>query len=104
MRLIDADALIEDLKTEFRDMRKLLKDPESTELQRYMMRVRMGRTVSTVVYISTAPTVDAVPVIRCRDCKYKTEYGYCTYYVNFHHWTDDMDYCSDAERRDKRNG
>ena len=43
-------------------------------------------------------------LIRCRDCRYKNEYNQCTYYINFHHWTSDMDYCSGAERRDKRNG
>lgn len=39
-------------------------------------------------------------LIRCKDCKHKNEYGYCTVYLNFHHLTADMDYCSDAERKD----
>ncbi len=103
MRLIDADALIEDLRTQFRETRKVLKNAECTEMQREMMYIRMGRLVSTVVSIKTAPTVDAVPVIRCKDCIYKSEYGYCTFYINFHHLTEDTDYCSDAERR-KDNG
>ena len=41
------------------------------------------------------------PLIRCKDCKYKNEYGYCTVYLNFHHLTADMDYCSDAERKEE---
>lgn len=95
MRLIDADALIEDLKTEFRDMRKLLKDPESTELQRYMMRVFMGRKVSTVVDISTAPTVDAVPV----------RHGKWIYGNDFHWYTASCSECGYQRRTDiKANG
>ena len=35
---------------------------------------------------------------RCKDCVHKNEYGYCTLYINFHHLTEDMGYCSDAER------
>jgi len=40
-------------------------------------------------------------LIRCKDCKHKNEYGYCTFYLNFHHRTTDMDYCSDAERKEE---
>lgn len=40
-------------------------------------------------------------LIRCKDCKHKNEYGYCTVYLNFHHLTADMDYCSDAERKEE---
>ena len=40
-------------------------------------------------------------LIRCKDCKYKNKYGYCTLYLNFHHLTADMDYCSDAERKEE---
>ena len=46
------------------------------------------------------PKVDAIPVIRCKDCKYR-EYGYCNLYLSFHRLTADMDYCSDAERKEE---
>ena len=55
----------------------------------------------TRILVSECPTVDAVPVIRCKDCIYKNEYGYCTLYINFHHLTADMDYCSDGERKEE---
>ena len=100
MRLIDADALIEDLKTQFRETRKLLKDPENTELQRYMMRVRMGRLVSTVVDINTAPTVDAVQVIRCKECKWY-EFDIKMHCGLPHGVRSKDDYCSDAERKEE---
>ena len=50
--------------------------------------------------LNRMPAVDAEPVIRCKDCVYKNEYGYCTLYINFHHLTEEMGYCSDAERRE----
>lgn len=58
MRPIDADALIEDIK-------KCLWDWETVD----------GITSSTVLKqtitdIENAPTIDAVPVVRCGDCKY----------------------------------
>lgn len=80
-RLIDADVLIENIIKSIPDLRKF-----ST------------KTVGEVIY--NTPTVDAVPVIRCKDCVHKSDYGYCTLYINFHHLTEDMGYCSDAERRE----
>lgn len=49
-----------------------------------------------------APTIDAVPVVRCRDCKW-----YKTMYCKMDRWTDCVtvyvakkdDYCSYGERR-----
>ena len=51
--------------------------------------------------IHEIPTVDAIRVIRCKDCKYRNEYGYCTVFLNWHHLTGDMDYCSDGERKEE---
>lgn len=80
--LIDADALVKDLCENyvFFGFPELLAD--------------FGTA------IKAQPTVDAVPVIRCKDCVHKSEYGYCTLYINFHHLTEDMGYCSDAERKE----
>ena len=51
-----------------------------------------------------APTVDAVPVIRCKDCKwYSANTGYhwgrCENYRPFPF--DETDYCSRAERKEE---
>ena len=60
--------------------------------------------------IDEIPTVDAVPVIRCKDCKYYREDGDC-----WHEWDNDGriyyqsvinepnpdDYCSRAERKEE---
>ena len=46
MRLIDADALVWKIKTE------------------------KGGTPAMLVAVNSIPTVDAVPVVRCEDCKF----------------------------------
>ena len=61
--------------------------------------------------IDEAPTVDAVPVIRCKDCKYYREDGDCwhewdnnderIYYQSVINEPNPDDYCSRAERREE---
>lgn len=59
--------------------------------------------------MSNAPTVDAVPVVRCKDCVYckrfndvwylpKRDELLCTLYVETYHTTEN-DFCSRGERR-----
>ena len=56
--------------------------------------------------VKNAPMVDAVPVIRCKDCRNWSELGNgtgtCKKLDNVMFWygTDYNDYCSFAERRD----
>jgi hypothetical protein len=87
MRLIDADALME-------------------IYARYEFTSDMGDAMEI---LSNFPTVDAVPVIRCKDCKYYRADGDC-----WHEWDNDGriyyqsvinepnpdDYCSRAERKE----
>ena len=83
MRLIDADALkIRDISPSY-------------------WQVVNGLTEYD---IEDAPTVDAVPVIRCKDCKwYSANTGYhwgrCENYRPFPF--DETDYCSRAERKEE---
>lgn len=54
--------------------------------------------------IEDAPTVDAVTVVRCKDCKWwntewKHEDGEC-YCYKIDQWTAPQFYCADGERRD----
>lgn len=52
--------------------------------------------------IDKSPTIDAVEVVRCKDCKHysvmgeTTQFGFCKYR---HAGTDETDYCSRAVRR-----
>lgn len=88
MRLIDADALIERMK----------KDPLYPLVERY----------GVTGVIEAAPTVDAVPVVRCKDCKHRRvhkSWVECEldsadpYDQGRTSWDDDW-FCADGERRD----
>ena len=48
-----------------------------------------------VALAANAPTVDAVPVVRCRECKHRYSDSWCEY-VDY----DDNFYCARGERKD----
>lgn len=48
--------------------------------------------------VNDAPTVDAVPVVRCRECKYHNKPS-CPMRLSFN-WTEDDDFCSYGERKE----
>lgn len=48
--------------------------------------------------IDVAPTVDAVPVVRCRECKYHNKPP-CPMRLSFN-WTEDDAFCSYGERKE----
>lgn len=55
--------------------------------------------------VENAPTVDAVPVVRCKDCKYGEPNGQhgckCYHYKLYEtHEMSPNDFCSRAERRE----
>lgn len=54
--------------------------------------------------VKNAPMVDAVPVVRCKDCRHWTEWGSntgsCSRFALDWIGTDADDFCSMAERRD----
>lgn len=83
MRLIDADAVLEELK----------------RMEVEMMPAKLAH-IYTAVVIEDSPTIDAVPVVRCKDCKWKADTigeSWC----DFHEFTilSDDDYCYHGERR-----
>lgn len=100
MRLIDADALIAKLKTQYGE-----------ELG-WQCTVNMS---DVGMMIEDAPTVDATPVVRCKDCKYwHKDIGWCDKHSHFvdekdgacHPWEspnwkmfDADDFCSYGERK-----
>lgn len=54
--------------------------------------------IEILAEIEFAPTVDAVEVVRCKDCRWRNNKG-CPY-MNYNAAArDDYDYCSDGERR-----
>lgn len=65
MRLIDADALPKLLDAEYKQTMKLIWEGEKhldTLAEGFAEAMRIAKYI--------APTVDAVPVVRCKDCKY----------------------------------
>ena len=80
MRLIDADTLIK-------------------EFERYMLDPKELR--DAIYTINYTPTVEAVPVIRCKDCRYHLDgMNTCLKYAPQVVMMDDNDFCSWAERRE----
>ncbi len=81
MRLIDADALADTLNE--------LGVPYRADVQ---------------FAIFDAQTIDAVPVVRCKDCKWWTEWsngtGSCSRFALDWIGTDADDFCSMGERKD----
>ena len=47
-------------------------------------------------FISNTPTIDAVPVVRCRECKF----GSGCPIIDANIWMDDDDFCSHGERKE----
>lgn len=80
MRLIDADALLKDVLTA--GIGKTIIEYSESDIG-YMIRKR--------------PTVDAVEVVRCGECKYHNKPN-CPIRRSFN-WTDDNDFCSYGERK-----
>ena len=92
-RLIDANAL----KSEFEWLKSVVNESSKDEVMDVMQR------------IDNAPTVDAVEVVRCKDCKHRKEWlkegtFYCCnpdYGMASGVELEDNDFCSYGERREK---
>ena len=78
MRLIDADEAIINFGFEWDDI-----PPTREEFVRFLKK---------------QPTVDAVPVVRCRECKYHNK-PTRPMRLSFN-WTKDDDFCSYGERKE----
>ena len=56
----------------------------------------LGGAVSGVImHINNAPTVEAVEIVRCQDCKHRYSDSWCEYVDD-----DDNFYCAKGERKD----
>lgn len=96
MRLIDADNVRDLFDAEFKETRKLILAGET-----HLDNLAEGFTEADRV-IRQMPTVDAVPVVRCKDCKHYKPEGYecgCDFAGGLSYVKPD-DYCSYGERKD----
>ena len=100
-RLINATAVVKDILAE-RDKISL------TYEERYGFGVKLpsrhgqsmrGGIRKALRCIETAPTVNAVEVVRCRDCIYFDGWDYCNHEKMEHGHCGYNDYCSYGERR-----
>lgn len=86
MRPIDADAL-----------------PRLTQIYEFNGK-RMEMEIVDAKFIDNAPTIDAVPVVRCKDCVCWTEWengtGSCSRFALDWIGTDADDFCSMGERKE----
>lgn len=95
MRLIDADKLIVEIKTCLWDWESVNGIESKTVLNQ------------TITDIENMPSIDAVPVIRCKDCKYArmTYDGECKYcdvwFPDEAEYLDGDYYCASAERKEE---
>ena len=96
MRTIDADALAREIE-KIKWNLQMLDDTQSTD--KVWNGVRMVEKK-----VESAPTIDAVPVVRCKDCKCWTEWsngtGSCSRFALDWIGTDADDFCSMGERKD----
>lgn len=85
-RLIDANELLElyDMGTEFEEYAKALSVPVPVIRQN----------------IKDMPTVDAEEVVRCKDCKFFHDKGYCILVTGLTRIKPEDDFCSHGERND----
>ena len=92
MRLIDADAF---------DSMLLNGEIEANNKRQYTIRNTINMVRGN---LATVKTVDAVPVVRCKDCKYwNARFWYCegigNWFGELGLWDDDG-YCYKGERKD----
>ena len=91
MRLIDADKFIERCKEIIAEESKYEAGPASW--------ARADDYEDVIDEINEQPTIDAVPVVRCKDCKYfLPEDKGCDLFYSV---TTEDDYCSSGERKEK---
>lgn len=92
-RLIDADAILQ--ADENSDKMLVLGSGKSLVMAYALIKKK----------VENAPTVDAVPVVRCKDCKHheNEEIGmvYCPNQIGG--WVGENWFCADGERKDDEN-
>ena len=70
MRLVDADALLSKMEK--------YSDDNARSKNEYLFGMQQ-QLETCIELVEDAPTVDAVPVVRCKDCK-SFSHGYCRFH------------------------
>ena len=101
MRLIDADNALELFRAEYQNTKNLIKQGE-----KQLDSLAEGYTEAAHIIKHISPTVDAVPVVRCRDCVNVqsakiNKKGFLVCQASGLEITDD-DFCSYGERKEEQ--
>nr|DAG33956.1 MAG TPA: hypothetical protein [Caudoviricetes sp.] len=80
MRLIDADNALKAFAAEYRKTRELIDSGES-----HLDNLAEGFTEAAHIVKYIATTVDAVPVVRCKDCTHFKHYGKTSLLIDGEH-------------------
>lgn len=102
MRLIDADALKADL-IESKEKLWEIYNGLSDHIDKQICGGQIASFMEAILRIKDAPAIDAVPVVRCKDCKHF--YREQCYHTRHDHHTQAIkqmldDFCSYGERKD----
>ena len=92
MRLIDVDALV---KVKFHGYPEIEITPSDVNAEAY----KRGWNDAIDAIIESAPSIDAVPVVRCKNCEHRDRHGHRCKVWN--HGINVEDFCSHAERKEK---
>lgn len=102
MRLIDADSLVGKLWKIDADWFKQEErnDTMTNDIHLWRAGLRTG-----IIETNHAPTIDAVPVVRCKDCKWYQDNTSWENVIDYCKWIstetpDEDDFCSCGERKD----
>lgn len=68
------------------------------DIDSHGMRVFDNLKATMIESLGYCQAVDAVEVVRCKDCKWRNTMG-CPYKRFYSEERDDLDYCSDGERK-----
>lgn len=97
-RLIDYDEIRRLFDAQYKETVRLIRDGET-----HLDNLAEGFTEADRI-IRKIPTVDAVEVVRCKDCRYRFKSsnrskGVCPI-INADIWMDDDDFCSHGEQKE----
>ena len=66
--------------------------------------MRQNNSFIDAAILKAIPTIDAVPVVRCRECKYFTPLNcyehYCANYKGLHQMVTGEQFCSEGQRKE----
>lgn len=100
MRLIDADALKESLTETLHRCDEWIENAKDEET-RTIAESNYTAFLESILRVKDAPTIDAVPVVRCKECKHWYNDGDAITWCNLSKWAcGGNGFCLYGERKD----